>query len=71
MSKHSSKTTTSEKATSVTDYKMFIGGEWVSSLSGETMSSTNPYTGQTLATVPKANSADIDRAVKAARPKPR
>jgi len=67
MPKQSPKTTTFEKAISVTDYKMFIGGEWVSSLSGETMPSTNPYTGQTLATVPKANSADIDRAVKAAR----
>jgi len=67
MPKQSSKTATSEKPTSLTDYKMFIGGEWVSSLSGETMPSTNPYTGQTLATVPKANSADIDRAVKAAR----
>jgi len=67
MPKQRPKTTTSEKETLVTDYKMFIGGEWVSSLSGETMPSTNPYTGQTLATVPKANSADIDRAVKAAR----
>jgi len=31
------------------------------------MTSANPYTGQVFATVPKANAADIERAVKAAR----
>jgi len=51
----------------VTDYKMFIGGEWVLSVSGETMPSANPFTGEVFATVPNAGPADIDRAVKAAR----
>jgi len=70
MSKESSKSInkkSNENMASVTDYKMYIGGEWVSSLDGETMTSANPYTGQVFATVPKANAADIERAVKAAR----
>jgi len=56
-----------ESDTNLVDYQMYIGGEWVPSISGETIPSINPYTGQTLATVPNANSSDIDRAVKAAR----
>ena len=46
---------------------MFIGGEWVDALSGATMETRNPATGELLATVPRAEKADIDRAVAAAR----
>lgn len=47
--------------------KMFIGGEWVDALSGETFETRNPATGAVLATVPAGGKADIDRAVAAAR----
>lgn len=47
--------------------KMFIGGEWVDALSGETFETRNPATGALLATVPAGGKADIDRAVAAAR----
>jgi len=67
MPKQNPKIRTFEKTTSVTDYKMLIGGKWVPSSSGKTMPSTNPYSGETLATVPNANSSDVDRAIKAAR----
>lgn len=48
-------------------YKMFIGGEWVEALSGNTYSSLDPYAGKPWATVPQAGPEDVDRAVKAAR----
>jgi aldehyde dehydrogenase (NAD+) len=47
--------------------KLFIGGEWVESLSGETFASLNPATGRPIATVSRGDAGDIDRAVKAAR----
>jgi acyl-CoA reductase-like NAD-dependent aldehyde dehydrogenase len=48
------------------DYKMYIGGEWVDAISGETLTTLNPATGEPYATVPSATGADVDRAVKAA-----
>ena len=50
----------------LTKYKMFIGGEWVDSASGESFESFNPYTAQPWALMPKGNADDIDRAVEAA-----
>ncbi|MDF2442275.1 MAG: aldehyde dehydrogenase [Subtercola sp.] len=47
--------------------KMLIGGQWVESASGRTMETRNPATGELLATVPRGDSVDIDRAVAAAR----
>ncbi|HKU71518.1 MAG TPA: aldehyde dehydrogenase [Burkholderiales bacterium] len=47
-------------------YKMFIGGEWVESASGETFPSDNPFTGKPWALIPKGGKEDADRAVKAA-----
>ena len=49
------------------DRKMFIGGEWVASATGETQEILNPATGKVIATVPKASAADVDRAVAAAK----
>ncbi|ELZ19870.1 Aldehyde Dehydrogenase [Halosimplex carlsbadense 2-9-1] len=46
--------------------ELFIGGEWVSSASGETFETTDPTTGETLAEVAAGNAEDIDRAVAAA-----
>lgn len=49
------------------EYKLYIGGQWTESLSGERFESTNPYTGKPWASVPLGNEADVDRAVEAAR----
>lgn len=46
---------------------MLIGGEWVAAISGATIESRNPATGELLATVPAADEHDVDRAVQAAR----
>ena len=54
-------------ATTVKQQRMFIGGEWVDSSSGETQTITSPATGEVLAEVPKATAEDVDRAVQAAK----
>ena len=46
--------------------QMFIDGEFVASLSGETFSVENPATEETIDEVPRARAADADRAVLAA-----
>ncbi len=48
-------------------YKMIINGEQVDSVSGETFTTYNPATGETLAQVAKAGTEDVDKAVEAAR----
>ncbi|WP_059104408.1 aldehyde dehydrogenase family protein [Shouchella shacheensis] len=48
-------------------YGLFINGETVESESGRTMRTVNPATGEVLAEVAKASTADADRAVAAAR----
>jgi 1-pyrroline dehydrogenase len=52
---------------SVTQLKMFIGGEWVESSSGETMEVLNPATGEAIAEVPRGSTEDVERAVEAAK----
>ncbi|MER2222383.1 MAG: aldehyde dehydrogenase family protein, partial [Rhodococcus sp. (in: high G+C Gram-positive bacteria)] len=47
--------------------KMYIGGAWVDAVSGETIDSVNPATGEVLASVPRGRAEDVDRAVIAAR----
>ena len=47
--------------------KMLIGGKWLEAASGKTFPTHNPATGEILAHVAEGNSADIDRAVIAAR----
>src|SRR4030095_15491014 len=51
----------------VTQTKLLIDNEWVSSNDGGTFETLNPATGEPIATVAAGKSADIDRAVKAAR----
>ena len=46
-----------------TEYKAFVGGEWVDSASGETMDVINPATGEVVAAVPRCSAEDVDRAV--------
>lgn len=48
-------------------YSMFINGQWVNSASGETITRTDPATGQPLSIYPGGGDADIDRGVQAAR----
>jgi aldehyde dehydrogenase (NAD+) len=46
---------------------LFIGGEWVESLSGQTFPVIEPATGEVICHVAEAGPADVDRAVRAAR----
>ncbi len=55
------------KAPEVANQKMFIGGQWVESASGQSFATLNPATGATICQVAEGDKADIDRAVKAAR----
>jgi len=50
----------------MTNYQMFIDGEWVDSVSGETFSDINPANDEVYATVPKGDARDADRAIAAA-----
>jgi betaine-aldehyde dehydrogenase/aminobutyraldehyde dehydrogenase len=50
-----------------TDYKNFVGGEWVDAVDGATMDVINPATGEKIAEVPRGTQADVDRAVEAAK----
>jgi 1-pyrroline dehydrogenase len=47
--------------------KMFVGGEWIESSSGETMEVLNPATGEAIAEVPRGTAEDVERAVEGAR----
>ena len=47
--------------------RLFIDGKWVEAVSAKTFDSFNPSTGELLASVAEGDSADIDRAVDAAR----
>ena len=45
---------------SVTQYKNFVGGEWVEAATGETMEVLNPATGEVIAEVPRREE-DVQR----------
>ena len=47
--------------------RLFIGGQWVTSVDGKTSRVENPATGETIAEVYEANEKDVDLAVAAAR----
>lgn len=49
------------------EYRMFIGGEHVTSDSSEWIDVTFPYTTETWAQIPRGTQSDVDRAVEAAR----
>ncbi|MBH5318318.1 aldehyde dehydrogenase [Paenibacillus sp. GSMTC-2017] len=51
----------------VKDAKLFIGGEFVDSISGNTFDTINPATNKKLATVALANEADTVRAIEVAQ----
>nr|MDA3835038.1 aldehyde dehydrogenase family protein [Spirochaetales bacterium] len=47
-------------------YQMYIGGQWVDAVSGETFDDIKPYTNEVYAQVPKAGLEDVDRVMAAA-----
>ncbi len=47
-------------------YGLYIDGEWRDSLSGQTFQTTNPATGEILATFPKGTGEDVHKAIEAA-----
>ena len=47
-------------------FPMYIDGEWTPARSGRWFDSKNPFTGEPWAQMPRADEADVDRAVKAA-----
>ena len=51
----------------VDHYRMFVGGRWVDSLSGEVTEVINPTNEEVIATVPAGNAEDGRRALEAAR----
>lgn len=56
-----------ESTEKLTEYRMFIDGEWTLAQDGETFPTIDPYRGTPWATLPKASAVDVDRAVSAAR----
>ena len=48
------------------DHLMYIGGAWVGSDSGATMTATSPATGETIGSVPEGTRDDARRAIAAA-----
>ncbi|MFT8318535.1 MAG: NAD-dependent succinate-semialdehyde dehydrogenase [Sporolactobacillus sp.] len=46
---------------------LFIGGEWVNAISGETSPVVNPATGEVIAEVAYGNAADTEKAIEAAQ----
>lgn len=51
----------------VSEYDMFIDGQWTASANGARFSSIDPFNGQIWASFPEAGSAGVDQAVSAAR----
>jgi lactaldehyde dehydrogenase/glycolaldehyde dehydrogenase len=49
------------------EYKLFIGGQWISSDSGKTAEVLSPSNGEAIATVQKGTANDAHRALEAAR----
>jgi phenylacetaldehyde dehydrogenase len=47
--------------------RLFIGGQWTDSATGQTFQTLDPATGEPLAVVSQAGAEDVDRAVRAAR----
>ena len=49
------------------DLRMFVGGNWIASASGEVMQLKSPSTGKPVATVPRGTREDVSTAVAAAQ----
>src|SRR5262245_2744927 len=53
-------------AESVREYQQFVAGSWTAAASGETFEDKDPFTGETVASVPAAGAEDARRAIDAA-----
>ncbi|MFZ0040714.1 MAG: aldehyde dehydrogenase family protein [Solirubrobacteraceae bacterium] len=53
--------------TTGTEQRMFVGGQWRSSISGETYTTTSPGSGETLGQIPQGDREDARSAIVAAR----
>lgn len=51
----------------MTDYKLFIDGQWVADAAQEYFPAINPYTQEAFASVPQASDAQVAQAIAAAR----
>ncbi|MFB6087518.1 MAG: aldehyde dehydrogenase [Haloarculaceae archaeon] len=58
---------TDHQSSTVLTKRLYIGGEWTESTSGDTFDATNPATGETIAEIPAGTREDVQRAVDAAR----
>ena len=58
--------TMSAQNTDVRAYQQFIGGEWVDADGSRTVEDKDPFTGETIGTVPAGSRADAKRAIEAA-----
>jgi aldehyde dehydrogenase (NAD+) len=56
-----------ETPVAVSATKLLINGQWINSESGKTFATINPATGKEICQVSEADSADVNKAVKAAR----
>jgi 1-pyrroline dehydrogenase len=65
---HADQTTRGEEqmATTVQQWRNYVGGEWVEQLGDDTIRVVNPATGEVIAETPAGSEADVDRAVLAA-----
>ncbi|MDP9281509.1 MAG: aldehyde dehydrogenase family protein, partial [Chloroflexota bacterium] len=50
-----------------THLKNYIDGRWVDSVSGDAFEDTDPANGDVIATATKSSTADVDKAVEAAK----
>jgi (Z)-2-((N-methylformamido)methylene)-5-hydroxybutyrolactone dehydrogenase len=57
----------SPPVTSLQEYRLYVGGEWVDAAGGRTYDTEDPFTGEPWARVPDAAAEDADTAVRAAR----
>jgi acyl-CoA reductase-like NAD-dependent aldehyde dehydrogenase len=53
-------------AIATSEYRQFIGGEWVGAAGGETFEDRDPFTGDVVATVPAGGAEDARHAIEAA-----
>ena len=59
--------TVSKQPVNISATKLLINNQWVDSLSNRTFETINPTTGEVICEIAEADTADVDRAVEAAR----
>ncbi|MEK7799830.1 MAG: aldehyde dehydrogenase family protein, partial [Acidobacteriota bacterium] len=54
-------------AQKITPGRLYIGGQWVDAVAGNTFTTVNPATEEPITRIAEGRAEDVDRAVKAAR----